>query len=313
MGRGESGYGGVIADRSVVRGRRRRVQGAELGGGDRTDGVDYWAGSGQINQGTVTFSQDALWSDLRAGTIITIAEQYSIRDGGGLVVTSGSDTSYDPAAGDWWIHVCTFANSTMTLPNTQLATAATNIASDRPGSFKVGKADWVMRIIDNNGAEIHATTGEGAPSWKGAGISNEEGGALLGPGAGATAETWMAIGASSSLYDETIGTSFSEPNVSFSTVTGRFTTLQDFTDLRRIGSQGGAATPPRIFGIAREGDDLVLQWASAPGERFEIEVSTGLDDWETVPESSATATGDSTSARLPIYSDSACYRVRRLP
>ena len=41
----------------------------------------------------LTFSQDALWSDLRAGTIITVAEDIA------------SDTGYDPFDGDWWINV----------------------------------------------------------------------------------------------------------------------------------------------------------------------------------------------------------------
>lgn len=41
----------------------------------------------------LSFSQDALWSDLRAGTIITVAEDIA------------DDTGYDPFGGDWWINV----------------------------------------------------------------------------------------------------------------------------------------------------------------------------------------------------------------
>src|SRR5262245_21302624 len=41
----------------------------------------------------LTFAQSSLWSDLRSGTIITVAED--------LV----DDPTYDPLAGDWWIHV----------------------------------------------------------------------------------------------------------------------------------------------------------------------------------------------------------------
>ncbi len=42
---------------------------------------------------TLDLTDDPLWSDLRSGTIITISEDVP------------SDTSYDPAAGDWWINV----------------------------------------------------------------------------------------------------------------------------------------------------------------------------------------------------------------
>src|SRR5512139_813302 len=41
----------------------------------------------------LTFSDATLWSDLRAGSIITVAED------------SPEDVSYDPANGDWWISV----------------------------------------------------------------------------------------------------------------------------------------------------------------------------------------------------------------
>jgi hypothetical protein len=41
----------------------------------------------------LTFTLNSLWSDLRSGTIITVAED--------LV----DDPTYDPLGGDWWIHV----------------------------------------------------------------------------------------------------------------------------------------------------------------------------------------------------------------
>ena len=42
---------------------------------------------------TLTLTADPLWSDLRAGTIITVAQDVPNR------------VSYNPAAGDWWINV----------------------------------------------------------------------------------------------------------------------------------------------------------------------------------------------------------------
>lgn len=53
--------------------------------------------SGGQAQGIITFSNDLFWSDLRAGTILTISEKDS--------VDLSTDTSFDPATGDWWIHV----------------------------------------------------------------------------------------------------------------------------------------------------------------------------------------------------------------
>ena len=42
---------------------------------------------------TLTLTAQPIWSDLRAGTIITVAQDVP------------TDISYDPAAGDWWINV----------------------------------------------------------------------------------------------------------------------------------------------------------------------------------------------------------------
>jgi hypothetical protein len=44
------------------------------------------------NFGTVTFEDYDIWSDLRSGTIITVAEELA------------DDLSYDPGNGDWWIN-----------------------------------------------------------------------------------------------------------------------------------------------------------------------------------------------------------------
>jgi spore coat protein CotH len=47
----------------------------------------------EASSADLQLTQEALWSDLRAGTIITIAEDIE------------EDVGYDPAAGDWWIAV----------------------------------------------------------------------------------------------------------------------------------------------------------------------------------------------------------------
>ena len=48
--------------------------------------------SGKIDK-TLILTADPIWSDLRAGTIITVAQDVP------------TDVSYDPAASDWWINV----------------------------------------------------------------------------------------------------------------------------------------------------------------------------------------------------------------
>jgi len=68
------------------------------------DHLDLRGGSLSIDEGNVpertttvlTFTQDALWSDLRSGTIITVSEQ------GDLPVIPAP---YNPLAGSWWINV----------------------------------------------------------------------------------------------------------------------------------------------------------------------------------------------------------------
>ena len=39
-----------------------------------TNGTDLWYGNAAVEQGIITFSNNAAWSDLRAGTIITVCE-----------------------------------------------------------------------------------------------------------------------------------------------------------------------------------------------------------------------------------------------
>ncbi len=65
------------------------------------DHLDLRGGSLSIDEGNaplrtttvLSFSQDSLWSDLRSGTIITVAEDIV------------NDPTYDPLGGDWWINV----------------------------------------------------------------------------------------------------------------------------------------------------------------------------------------------------------------
>ncbi len=79
--------------------------------------------------GSVTFTNNSLWSDLRSGTIITIRED----DDGDLGTPVGArptDASYNPVGNDWWIEI---NESDTTYVNT--------------AGFKTDNDDWQMRIL----------------------------------------------------------------------------------------------------------------------------------------------------------------------
>ncbi len=80
-------------------------------------------------------TNDSIWSDLRSGTIITVAEDVP------------TDVSYNPGAGDWWINVQ--ANSDVDSP---YITAH---------SFPVNNNNWQLRIRSVLGGLIFGPAGEG--------------------------------------------------------------------------------------------------------------------------------------------------------
>lgn len=88
-----------------------------------------------VHDETLDLTDHALWSDLRSGTIITVAEDVL------------DDVSYNPEAGDWWINVR--ANS---------SASGTYI---RNSGFPVTNDDWQLTIRDANGTVIFGPGGEG--------------------------------------------------------------------------------------------------------------------------------------------------------
>ena len=83
----------------------------------------------------LTLSSDALWADVRSGTIITVSEDLP------------DDVSHDPAGGDWWINV-------------QAADGASGsyiTASD----FPVSNSDWQLTIRDAGSVVVFGPAGEG--------------------------------------------------------------------------------------------------------------------------------------------------------
>lgn len=95
---------------------------------------------------TLTLSNDVIWSNLRAGTIITVSEDLP------------DDVSYDPQAGDWWINVRAAAAGTGTY-----ITAA---------DFEVSHTNWQLTIKDSFGTTLFGPAGEGIQPTSG--IGNDE-------------------------------------------------------------------------------------------------------------------------------------------
>ena len=101
--------------------------------------LDYFV-SGKLDK-TLTLTAQPIWSDLRAGTIITVAQDVP------------NDISYDPAAGDWWINV-------------QASTDADGKYISAK-SFPVSNKNWQLRIRNIAGAIVFGPAGEGiAPNAK---------------------------------------------------------------------------------------------------------------------------------------------------
>lgn len=106
--------------------------------------LEIWVGG--VHDETLDLTYHALWSDLRSGTIITVAEDVP------------DDVSYNPQAGDWWINV-----------------QADNSASGtyiRNSGFPVTNDDWQLTIRDANDSVIFGPAGEGiSPS---SGVNSRE-------------------------------------------------------------------------------------------------------------------------------------------
>jgi len=92
---------------------------------------------------TLDLTQNTIWSDLRSGTIITVAEDVP------------SDISYNPEAGDWWINV-------------QAKDDADGLYIEA-SSFPVGSSNWQLRIRNAAGAIVFGPAGEGISPASGVG------------------------------------------------------------------------------------------------------------------------------------------------
>jgi hypothetical protein len=92
---------------------------------------------------TLNLTNHSIWSDLRSGTIITVAEDVP------------SDVSYDPGSGDWWINV-------------QAHNGADGLYIDAD-NFAVSSNNWQLRIRDSTGKVVFGPAGEGVSPATGIG------------------------------------------------------------------------------------------------------------------------------------------------
>ncbi|MDA0215234.1 MAG: hypothetical protein O2875_07710 [Planctomycetota bacterium] len=200
----------INKDHTDIRGWK--LQWIEAAGKD-TDGTDVWYGDGAIPQGEIVFSGAAIWSDLRAGTILTIIERPTAL--GGL----DTDTSFNPCNGDWWINVNCF--------DATLVTCNANVVDPQNPTYNdpmdVGNDNWASRIVNAQGQIVIDLVGEGQPSWGGTGVSSREVVRLE--------ESPSQAITPYSRYDDSDSSSFGQPNGWSDTVT-QCKTYQDFSVLR---------------------------------------------------------------------------------
>jgi hypothetical protein len=127
----------VVADHLDIRGWKLAIS---------DDGVD---------QAPLVFTTRPIWSDLRAGTIITVSEEVA------------DDVSYAPQNGDWWINVRA----------ADPGTGGTGVYITAAG-FPVTNDDWQLTIYDRSDAVVFGPAGEGIVDDEGVpidvGVNSEE-------------------------------------------------------------------------------------------------------------------------------------------
>jgi hypothetical protein len=95
---------------------------------------------------TLNLTDHTIWSDLRSGTIITVAEDVP------------SDVGYNPATGDWWINV-------------QASDQGDGLYIDK-SSFKVSSKTWQLTIRNAAGTVVFGPAGEGVSPLDGISATN---------------------------------------------------------------------------------------------------------------------------------------------
>ncbi len=214
----------VTIDHLDIRGWQLRMAETDNtpGNADQANGTDLWFGAGNIEQSIITFSQNALWSDLRAGTIITIIESSTAN--GGL----DTDVSFNPCAGDWWININA---SDTAYVSTQInislnSDGCAGVGTVSPGTFNVGNDSWELTIVNAALQVQMGPIGEGyagTANWQGSGINSRE-----------TVRLSQNPSSSPSFYEDCDQSSFGHPNRWSETISPTVSCprFQDFKTLR---------------------------------------------------------------------------------
>jgi hypothetical protein len=163
------------------------------------DGTNIWYGNGNIEQGILTFANNSVWGNLRAGTIITITEEnfiyvdtdngsttYNVSPGNAnAIINVDTDTSFDPNNNDWWINVSVRGESGRTNP---LITSVHNVLGHPNWDFGIGNDNWQGQINNAGGTLVWGPVGEAVSGgWGGSGLNSREVGRLeANPSAAAT-------------------------------------------------------------------------------------------------------------------------------
>lgn len=178
---------------------------------------------GQDAQGYIRFSDNPLWSNLTRGTILTITEYPSVdtvdAQGNPVNLNLSTNTSFNPAANDWWINISSIQEAASATP---LVTTLTNLFTYVPGSFSVGNDNWEMRIVNGSGVVQQPSIGEVNGGY---GLSSTEVGKLEYPAAPATLADWQDVTVDD--YNDGTSSSFGQPNL-----WSQGTLVQDFSPLR---------------------------------------------------------------------------------
>ncbi len=191
-------------------------------------GTDIWYGDGSIEQGILQFSNSAVWSNLRAGTIITVIEKnyiyvdtangnrtYNVSPSyADAIINVDTDVNFDPNHGNWWINVSVQGESVRANP---LVTSVHNVSGHPSWNFGVGNDDWQAQIRDANGTLVFGPVGEALGNWGGGGINSREVGRC---------KVDPSASVDNSNFDDASSSTFGQPNTWGATVTQNFMSLR---------------------------------------------------------------------------------------
>ena len=151
------------------------------------NGTDIWYGNGNVEQGILQFSQSSVWSNLRAGTIITVVDENNIYvdtdnqnktsnvppSQAEAVINLNTDVNFNPDVNDWWINVSTKTEYSSQAP---LITSVHNVSGHQSYDWGCGNDAWQAQINDANGNLVWGPVGEGLGTefWGGSGINSSE-------------------------------------------------------------------------------------------------------------------------------------------